>query len=522
MPERYDAIVIGSGFGGAMAAHELVNGGLRVLMLERGSWVQRGAHNWEPGGSLELTPAYDTESAYEAPGSGHKPQLGIYACVGGPSVFYGGVSFRLREADFEPDDELLADSGARWPFGYADLEPYYGRAESLLGVAGDDRGDPTAPRRSAPYPQPPAPLGPTSSLIGGAAEALGLRPFRLPLAINYAEGEGRHACIGCTTCDTFACAISAKNDIATGLLPRLIAAGMELRPETVVVKLHRLGARLTEVECIDKRTNSTMRYSADRIVLAAGALSTPLLLMASGLPGANPAGDAVGRYLVRHVNGMTFAVFPRLPDRGASFQKQLAITDYYFGPGDDAAADEPRGRLGTLQSVQGPPAALVRANTPWPVGWIVTPLMSRITGLLAMAEDQPRADNRLQIDRERRDRFGLPRLTVMHRYTERDEAARNALLRRARRILRQAGGRVFYDHRIRTFSHASGTVRAGLDPKTSPLDPWCRFRGIDNLFVTDASFMPTSGAVNPSLTIAANALRVGAAIASGTVPTAQE
>lgn len=505
-----------------MAAHELVNGGLRVLMLERGGHVRRGPHNWEPGGSLELTPAYDTESAYDAPGSGHKPELGIYSCVGGPSVFYGGVSFRLRAADFEPDQELLRDSGARWPFDYDELEPYYGRAEALLGVAGDDGDDPTAPGRSSPYPQRPAPLGPTASLIGDAARSLGLRPFNLPLAINYSEAGERAACIGCTTCDTFACAISAKNDIATGVLPRLVAAGMVLRPDTVAVRLQRHGHRVTGVECYDKSTARSVTYESDLVVLAAGAMSTPLLLLASGTPEVNPAGDVVGRYLVRHVNGMTFAVFPRLPDRGRSFQKQLAITDYYFGAGDDRAPDEPTGRLGTLQQVQGPPAALVRANTPWLVGWAVSPLMPRITGLLVMAEDQPRAENRLRIDPSRRDRFGLPRLSVMHRYTDRDEAARTALLRRARRVLRAAGGRIFYDHRIQTFSHASGTVRAGVDPKTSALDRWCRFRGVDNLFVTDASFMPTSGAVNPSLTIAANALRVGEAIARQRVPAAGE
>jgi choline dehydrogenase-like flavoprotein len=98
---------------------------------------------------------------------------------------------------------------------------------------------------------------------------------------------------------------------------------------------------------------------------------------------------------------------------------------------------------------------------------------------------------------------------IRHRHTERDEASRRALLRHARAILKEAGARAFYTHEIRTFSHGGGTVRMGRDPRTSPLDGRCAFRGVENLSVVDASALPVAGGVNPSLTIAANALRVG-------------
>lgn len=517
---RCDALIVGSGFGGTFVAHELLRAGLRVVMLERGAWVRRGAHNWDARGSIDLTPAYDFESAFDARSGGQQPVMGLYSCVGGPSVFYGGVSFRLRQADFEHDPEVAADSGARWPFDYAELEPHYTRAEQLLDVSGQPGEDPCEPPRSAPYPQAPAALSATARLVADAARSLGLRPFRLPLAIHYRQenvGSSRRPCQACTTCDTFACAVEAKNDLATTLLPDLVAQGLVLRPETVVCALRHDGTRVTCVDAVDKRTGRGLSFEADLVVLSAGALSSPHLLLASGLPARNPAGDAIGRYLTRHANGMVFGLFPSLPDSGRAFHKQLAFNDFYFGTGDPAPG-EPPGKLGSIQQVQAPPPALVRANAPPGLGWIVSPFLSRITGLLSMAEDQPRPENRVEVDPARRDRFGLPRLAVTHRYTPRDEAARAALVARSRRILRKAGARILYTHHVKTFSHAAGTVRAGLDPRTAPLDRWCRLRGIDNLFVVDASFMPTGGGVNPSLTIAANALRVGAAIAGGRAP----
>ena len=172
--------------------------------------------------------------------------------------------------------------------------------------------------------------------------------------------------------------------------------------------------------------------------------------------------------------------------------------------------------LGTIQQVQSPPEGLIRARLPFNVNGWVPQLVKRTTGLLALAEDDPRSDNRVSIDRARIDRFGLPQLVVSYRESKRDERARDLLARRARAVLRKAGAFLFYRHDVKTFSHAAGTVRFGDDARTAPLDRWCRFRGLSNLYVVDASVMPTSGTVNPSLTIATNALRVGTRLAEGT------
>src|SRR5205814_10574079 len=116
----------------------------------------------------------------------------------------GGVAMRFREADFAVDRDIVGTSGAAWPLDYDALEPWYTRAEQLLGVAGEVAVDPTEPWRSEPYSQVPNELSDTSRRIAAAAGDLGLSPFRLPLAINYANGGGRKSCRACTTCHTFA------------------------------------------------------------------------------------------------------------------------------------------------------------------------------------------------------------------------------------------------------------------------------------------------------------------------------
>jgi choline dehydrogenase-like flavoprotein len=214
----------------------------------------------------------------------------------------------------------------------------------------------------------------------------------------------------------------------------------------------------------------------------------------------------VGRYLQRHLNGIVFGMFPTPPDPVGEFHKQIGIHDYYFG---DPDSREPGDKVGSLQQLVTPPIGLVRANVPRAIGAIAGPLVGRLTGLLIMAEDQPQAINAVALDPQRRDRHGLPLIRVTHRYSARDRAGGRVLRRAGRHILRRAGAKLFYYHPIDTFSHAAGTVRMGWDAATAPLDAACRYRGIDNLSVVDASFMPTTGAVNPSLTILANALRVG-------------
>jgi hypothetical protein len=211
---------------------------------------------------------------------------------------------------------------------------------------------------------------------------------------------------------------------------------------------------------------------------------------------------------MRHINSVNFGYLRGRFARDG-FAKNLGIHDFYAG---DSAPDAPSGPLGGIQSLPAPPEGVVRTQVPWPLPVLAERFLARAAGLLTIGEDQPRRENHVALDPARQDAAGLPGLRITHRYTARDLAVDRALRRRARRILRAAGALFCYHRPIRTFSHALGTVRMGHDERSAPLDAQGRFRGLDNLRVVDASTFPTAAAVNPSLTIAANALRIVAAL----------
>ena len=171
-----------------MAARALVHAGWRVLLLERGGWVARGPENWAQENVGELTPHYSREAPYRQLRGGR--DLGAYFCVGGPSVFYGGVSLRFRERDFEVDRDIVGDSGARWPLSYADLEPWYASAERILGVSGAAGEDPTEPQRDAPYPVPVRRPGPGHRADRGSGPGARLCPVPAP-ARDQSDGGRR-------------------------------------------------------------------------------------------------------------------------------------------------------------------------------------------------------------------------------------------------------------------------------------------------------------------------------------------
>jgi choline dehydrogenase-like flavoprotein len=503
----WDLVVVGTGFGGSMVALVAARAGLRVLLIERGRWVDRDDSAWDPR-SILLDRKYRSATAFETPRFGFgRSRTYPDESVGGKSVFYGAASMRLREGDFELRERYpgLCTDLVDWPIGYNDMAPYYDQAEQLLGVAGDARSDPNGPPRTGPYAAAPPPFSAPARRVADAAAALGLHPFPIPLAINFASKDARPSCTQCLTCDLFPCKICAKNDLAVTVLPLAIAAGATVLPNTLAVKLLRTGGRISGVECRNTVTGERSSISCRVCVVSAGAIPSPALLLASGLGTAGPGGEWIGRCLMRHCSGIVAGVFrePTNPER--IFHKQVALTDFYFGE----ERGSPPGPWGMIQGLQAPPPEYLSAEAGFPIGTLGAKTLDHDIFLLCVGQDLPDPANRIEIDPGMIDPYGAPIPRVFHRYTRRDRDARSALYRASARILRKAGALIRVRKPINTFSHALGSCRFGEDPARAALDPWCRFFGVPNLFVVDASFMPSSGGVNPSLTIAANGLRVG-------------
>ena len=483
---HYDAVVIGSGFGGSLVAHSLVQAGLKTALLERGQWAKRDGADWDQR-TILLQKRYRAASPLLVKQYGRRTFQRTYPneVVGGNSVFYGGASLRLRPADF-----------ARWPFSYTDLAPHYARAEQLLGVHGEVDTDPYQPPGLEAYPRRAVELSAPARRIYQAGADLGLRPFKLPLAINFSD-RTRPLCLRCITCDGFPCTVEAKNDMASTVLAAASAAGLEIVVGAVARRLVQWGGRVEQVEYVDSASQQAHALSADLVVLAAGALNSPALMLRSGFD--HPL---IGRFLMRHCNGVATCVFPFRTNPQQVFHKQLCFSDFY----EDLRA-ELGTAVGVIQDIYTPAPPIIRHHTPWGLKTLAGMLASRMQSLLCIAEDDPRRENRVSLADEQ-DVFGMKLVQVEHAYSNADCRRRDHLLARAEAVLRQAGGLLRYRYLIDSFSHAVGTLRCATTPEDGVLNVDCRYWGSENLYVSDGSFMPASGGVNPSLTIAANALRV--------------
>ena len=334
---------------------------------------------------------------------------------------------------------------------------------------------------------------------------LGFRPFPIPLAINFSGAE-RPQCVRCNTCDGFPCAIDAKND-AAGILRRAEPAGLVVRSGTVVSSLRTRGSKVVGAECVDQGSGEAVSFEAPLFVLAAGALGSPAILLRSGIGDDGAGALPIGRFLMRHCNAVVAGLFPFRTNPEQVFHKQVCFTDFY-----EEARDRDGLAVGVIQDIYTPDAGVVRRAAGKVAGaFLRKPLVDRLQNLLCVAEDEPDPDNRVFLGDET-DAFGMKRIRVEHRYRRADHDRLQLLVRRARKVLRAAGALATHVWPISSFSHAVGTLRMGTERDDAPLDPAGRLRGLDNLFVTDGSTFPASGGVNPSLTIAAGALRIAEGI----------
>ena len=393
--ERYDAIVVGSGISGGWAAKELTEKGLRVLMLERGPRVARGPWNWET--SLELTPSYSKESAFRITAGGYGKYGGMASCLGGPSLYFGAAALRYREADFDFDEEMCADSGARWPFRYDDLEPYYLEAERLYHVHGQRGEDPTEPHTSAPYPHPPVSHEPRIQQLSDDFARLGLRPFHTPLGVMLDErNPHKSRCIRCETCDGHPCLVYAKSDAQVLCVdPALEHPNVTLLTNAYVSRLETSPSGREVTKVMVQRNGATEAYSANIVVVSCGAINSAALLLRSA-DSRHPQGLAngsgvVGRHYMGHVNSVLMAL-SKCPNP-TIFQKTLAVNDFYFGSAEWAY---PMGHISFVGKLDGP---TLRAGAPaLAPGWTLELMARHSLDFWLTSEDLPDPDNRVALD----------------------------------------------------------------------------------------------------------------------------
>ena len=490
---HFDVIIIGSGAGGGTMAYALADSGARILIVERGDFVPQEDENWNPEAVWKHLRYQTAERWVDAKGREFRPYT--HYCVGGNTKFWGSVLYRLRREDFQAVEHLDGVSPA-WPIDYDTLEPFYTRAEALYQVRGATGLDPTEPPR-APYPYSAVPHSDGMSKIVERLRGMGLHPSPLPLGLlRPGESDG---CILCNTCNSFACKLHAKSEAD------IVCVRPAIRRENVSLWTNACARRLVtdergaKVVAVDvERHGQTVRAHAPLFVLSAGAINSAALLLASangrhrsGL--ANSSG-LVGKRYMAHLATMMQGFHP-LKRNATVFQKTVAINDYYL------AGEKSPYPLGAIQSQGRTHGVMAQTVVPWiPVGaydWWV----ARGVDWLVMSEDLPNDENRITLDS--RGRIAL-------RYTPNNLRAHHRLVRETKRILRRLGYPlvVKHSHGARNTTHQCGTLVFGTDHRTSVLDPYCRTHDVDNLFVVDASFFPSSAAVNPGLTIAAQALRV--------------
>ncbi len=491
-----DIVIVGSGMGGGTLAWALRDSGARVLLLERGDFLPAEPQNWSAEAVFVENRYKAGEQWRDASGRWFSP--GVHYFVGGNTKVYGAALPRLREADFGEIQHAGGVSPA-WPVSYAELAPYYARAERLYWVHGQAEADPTDPPRSGPFPFPPMPADPYMDDVAERFRRQGLHPAPLPVGLDYRPG-GR--CIRCGTCDAFPCRVLAKGDAdACAVRPALESPTVELWTDALVTSIttDSSGGRVTGVEVA--RSGESLRVEADIVVVAAGAVNSAALLLRSA-SGRHPNGLAnssglVGRNYMVHTNSVLVAIDPRRRNP-TIFQKTISINDFYHA-GRDPEFPFPMGNVQPVGKLQ---IAMMRGAAPHVPGWALEVAASHSVDWWVMSEDLPDPANRVSVD--------ASGAIVIH-WRPNNLAAHDRLMWHAKSMLRRAGYPILLDQRmgIATNSHQCGTLRFGHDPATSVLDPLCRAHDLDNLYVVDASFFPSSAAVNPALTIAAQALRVG-------------
>ena len=505
--EKYDIIIIGSGAGGGTLARHLAPSGKKILLLERGGWLQREAANWDPREVFIKGRYISPDEWIDKEGKSFQPQVHYF--VGGATKLYGAALYRLRKEDFGELKHCGGISPA-WPLSYEEMEPYYTQAEELYHVHGQAGKDPTEPHRSKPYLYPAVSHEPRIQKLSDDLEKAGYHPFFAPCAVMLNEKDRPHSrCVRCQTCDGFPCLVQAKADAEMiGVRAALQSPNIRLVTHAKVVKLKTDPKGHSVTEVLAEVDGVPTTFQGDLIVVSCGAANSAKLLLESASAqhpnGLANGSDQVGRNYMYH-NSQAVLALSHEPNP-TFFQKTLAINDFYLGSED---FNYPMGNIQMLGKSLGP---MFRGEKPIETALVPTPFLNQIArhsvDFWLSTEDLPDPNNRITLD---------PKGRIQLSYTPNNQTAQQKLFESFKTMLGSIGKHLFLPRTpyLRTVipiagcAHQAGTCRFGHDPKTSVLDIHCKAHELDNLYVVDTSFFPSIGAVNPSLTAIANALRVG-------------
>jgi choline dehydrogenase-like flavoprotein len=556
MPEQYDAIVIGTGAGGGTLALHLAQAGKRILILERGAFLPQEKLNWDTS-AVFLDNRYHTKEVWQdKDGKDLRPQQAYF--VGGQTKVYGAAMFRMRAEDF---GEIVHQGGISpaWPISYADLEPYYTRAEELFHVHGDlgsapavaggygSSFDPTEPFHSKPYPFPAMPSESRMKAIEDDVRKLGINTFPIPLGLKRNDADPLASkCVRCDTCDGYPCLVHAKSDADINCIRQIMhLPNVTLMTNSRVTRLltNATGTAVTSVEVVHAGKDSGVAtYSAGLFALCAGAVNSAVVLLASANDkhprGLANSSDQVGRNFMYHQADALLAISTDF--NADAYTKTWGTNDFYLKDTDPAYPYP----LGQVQPVGSFHFEMMKGDAP-PLtpDFVIEAMKHRAVPWWLTTEDLPDPENRVTLhnatpfsvenrqpgvagahpagdtgavnETETVSDHAPKRIKLA--YTPNNLKSFERLKDRWVEVLKKAGHasthiplHAYFKKRIpiEGVGHQNGTCRMGTDACTSVLDVNCKAHDLDNLYVVDASFFVSASAVNPSLTIIANAIRV--------------
>lgn len=496
----YDVCIVGCGGAGGVLAYELARQGASVCVFDEGP-------RFDPFKDFRNDEVYARNLFYKQQSvlQGKDPlRIIMVKAIGGGTVHYAGICLRLHRNDFRI--KTLDGVGEDWPIRYEDLEPYYDRVEKMLGVSGTNTNPFDEPR--GPYPLPAHPLNVNSQVIKRGADRLGWHAIPAPLAILSRNYDGRFACTQCGFCFE-GCRMTAKSSVDLVYVPRAEALGARVRPNCHVRRLEvDERGRISGVIYFDEYRRE-QRQRAKLFIVSCNAVNSPRLLLNStsnqfphGLANDN---GIVGRYFTHNTIAAVFGEFDRPLDCYRGLPQGTILQDFYE---TDASRGFVRGY--TMEAFYVGPVSIANGFMAHLNGQELSDFMLKYrnyAGIWLGGEDIPNADNRVQLDAEQRDEYGMPLPRITYSYGDNDRKVREHSMQMAERLFEASGAVNVHRSPARGTAHLMGTCRMGDDPETSIVDRHCRSHSVPNLFICDGSVFVTATAANPTLTIQALATR---------------